>query len=76
MKSGYLELRFSVYTQQQQNLGQSFGQENILKPPSLPSRLGSWLLPLYGGGSVVVDSLFIVAPIFRGGGVGVFGPFL
>ena len=47
--------------QQQQNLGRIFVTNKIHLPPPTPSGLG--FCPFKGGGSVVVELLFIVTPI-------------
>ena len=62
MKHSYIKMILASYTflvlQQHQNLGRRFGTSKMLLSPH------PWLRLLSeGGGSVVVDSLFIVTPI-------------
>ena len=54
-----------VVLQQQQNLGRRFGTSkmHLSPPPPPPPPRGLGCCPFKGGGSVVVDFLFIVTPL-------------
>ena len=58
---GFHASRTFLVLQQQQNLGRRFGTSKMHSSP--PPPFGFGCCPFYGGGSVVVDFVFVVTPI-------------